>query len=81
MGQALSAASGVITTRDGEGGAPRIDFAKVLPLAITGVSALSKRKNLVKPALGTALALGVVGAIAAYAGKRKPAQGKPTEGG
>lgn len=75
LGQALSAASGAIVSRDGQGGAPRIDFEKVLPLALTGISALSKRKKLVKPALGTALALGAVGALTAYMGKRKSARG------
>ncbi len=52
---------------------PGVNLQTVVPLVMAGVSALSKRKDLVKPVLRGALVAGAVAGVVAFIAKKKKA--------
>lgn len=60
-------------------GLPGISLGGILPIVVSGVSALSRRKALVKPVLRGAAVAGAVAAIAALIFRRRKARADDTE--
>lgn len=63
----------------GIAGLPGINFGAVLPLVVSGVTALAKRQTLIKPALRGAAIAGAAAAIAAFLFRRRKKQAGETE--
>lgn len=76
LGQVAVAGLAVLRAKSGAGlGLPGINLGTILPLVVSGVSALAKRKTLVRPALRGAAIAGAAAAVAAFLFRRgkKPA--------
>lgn len=73
MGQVALAGLAALRTKRGIG-LPGLHLGTVLPLVISGVSALAKRKTLFKPLLKSTAVAGAVAGIVALLARRKRAQ-------
>lgn len=75
LGQVAVAGLAALRAKGGIAGLPGINLGTILPLVVSGVSALAKRKTLVRPALRGAAIAGAAAAVAAFLFRRgkKPA--------
>lgn len=80
LSQVAVAGLAALRAKGGIGGLPGISLGTILPLVVSGVSALSKRKALIRPALRGAAIAGAAAAVAAFLFRRrkKPADDMET---